>query len=688
MPSSISSIRQMTCTAGCQPSTDQTAWNTPHWTETRGIRFRNGTPEKIGGNVARVFDGNATISGVPRSEYSVQINGKLFTLIGTNTRLYSLIGSQLTNITPVDSDNRVTLGSNPLTSYYHTLASNPFATVNGSNTLTVQDNNANLFNVGDKISISGATTTNGISSTLLNAEHIIRSIVDSTHYTITVSSSATSTGSGGGSSVVRASSVIRINDATLTVEVGDRIKLSGSTSFAGYATGDINREYIVRLVTASYIYVSTDVLPTSSASGGGSAVVYDPPIASGLINVSGRSGYGVGRYGVGRYGVSKTGTSLQYPRIWCFDRYGDYILCSPCNQGNLYYWDGDVNVAPVQVTNSPDAINWFFVDNNIIVTLGANGYENRIKTSDQNGMTVWTATAENQVYDDNIEGADRWIGHINVLGVNLLFTEKHVYTFEYLGFDTAGTSNIWKIRRLGVNCGLIAPLACCVVNGVGYWMGENNFYMYRGGSVEIVPAATQKRATNQRYVFERINKAQAYKSFAWFNEAFEEINFHYTRGNEPDSVARFNITDGTWCNDVMNRTCAERPYQSSIYPSLMDYNGVMYKHECGTDDNGSPLLFSITSNMKNNGKLESRLTAFIPDSVMSGNATVRIRGYQWPQSVTPIKVQDFTITQETGRVEAAFNCRYWTYQISGNELGQDWSSGNWQEEIQTSGDGK
>ena len=213
--------------------------------------------------------------------------------------------------------------------------------------------------------------------------------------------------------------------------------------------------------------------------------------------------------------------------------------------------------------------------------------------------------------------------------------------------------------------------------------------MWRGGNVEIVKAQTQPRATNQRYVFGRMSTNQYGKSFVWYNEPFEEINFHYpSSSGEVDSVSRFNTTDQTWCNDAIQRTCAERPAALKHFPLMGASDGKIYAHEYGADADGDSKQFLFTTNRKNAGKKEARLSAFIPDSTMKGVVTVTINGYQWPQSVTPIKTQSFTVSASSGRVELQFNCRYWSYTIEGDAIGQAFSMGTWQEELQESGDGR
>ena len=78
---------------------------------------------------------------------------------------------------------------------------NPFATVNGSTTVTVTDASGGYTN-GDFVTFSGATTVGGLN---LNGEYQITITgTSTTQYTITAATAATSTATGGGSSVVAA----------------------------------------------------------------------------------------------------------------------------------------------------------------------------------------------------------------------------------------------------------------------------------------------------------------------------------------------------------------------------------------------------------------------------------------------------------------------------------------------------
>jgi len=156
------------------------------------IRFRQGTPEKIGG-WQRISA--TTFQGVCRSLWNwVTLGGQNLLSVGTNLKYYIESGGAYNDITPL----RATL----------TLGSNPFSTTSGSTTVTVTDAAGGYIN-GDFVTFSGATAVGGLD---LNGQYQITTIgTSTTTYTITAASAASSTATGGGASV---SAAYQINVGT------------------------------------------------------------------------------------------------------------------------------------------------------------------------------------------------------------------------------------------------------------------------------------------------------------------------------------------------------------------------------------------------------------------------------------------------------------------------------------------
>ncbi|MDE2233456.1 MAG: hypothetical protein KGJ90_05095 [Patescibacteria group bacterium] len=683
MANPVSEIAYIDIPAGVTPSTDDTAFAAKNYTSSSGIRFRNGRPQKKGGNVQITFDAGNTISGAPRSEYSIDINGKYYQLIGTSYGLYVCIGTTLTNITPLQTSP--TAAASSLSTNYDTLANNPISVTNGSTVVTVADTSASRYQTGDTYTLSGVSgTIGGVAAATLNAAHPIQSTGSNT-VSFVVATTATSTASGGGNAVVRATGLLRMT-VNNTMNNGDRVKVAGATDTGGIVAATyINKEFVIRNVSGTYFDFMTGGTATSSVSGGGGAgAEFYPQIAAGNVDENVGTGYGMGKYGVGLYGVSKTSsTARNYPQIWSFDRFGDYIMMTPGNGGGLYEWSGDVTVAPVLTANAPTAINYMFVTDNTVVVFGNGGTENRITSSDQGNRTVWSGTATNQYFDGTVSGADRLIGAIKLKGVNLIFTQKQSYTFQHIGLP-----NVWSITKLA-NVGMISQNAGWEAYGTAYWMGSSNFYMWNYGTIEIIPSNVFPQSSILKYVFTNLNTSQQSKCFAWCNYIYNEMRFHYpsASSNDPDSVAVCNLFDMSWWPDTESRVSVERPIALFDFPRMADINGNVYNHESGNDDNGSPLSFSLKTNLRNLGKKETKLSAFVPDSIQTGNISVKVDAYQWPNDTMVRSTQTYTVPTPSPRQNFDQQGRFWQYTISGNTLGQNWRMGQWAEERQLGGDG-
>lgn len=156
--------------------------NEGKWYSCDKIRFRQGTPEKIGGWERISAE---TYLGVCRLLVQwATLGGEIFIGVGTHLKFYISNGGDYYDITPIRSS--VTLN-------------NPFDTVNGDATVTVHDT-AHGAITGDFVTFSGAAAVGGLT---LNNEYQV-TVIDVDTYTIEASSNATSTVTGGGGATVSA----------------------------------------------------------------------------------------------------------------------------------------------------------------------------------------------------------------------------------------------------------------------------------------------------------------------------------------------------------------------------------------------------------------------------------------------------------------------------------------------------
>jgi hypothetical protein len=671
-------LKPISVLPGVAPSTDSTPQNTQHYVAADKVRFVDGVPEKIGGWTTLNTLGDFSIEGAVRNVYSYIFNSTTYYLVGTHTNLYRIVGQTLFNATPVQTvtDDY----NNVLSTNYATLGSNPLSVTSGSPIVTVTDA-GHKFRNGDVLNISGATATGGILEASLNGAKSISNCTTNT-YQYNASANATSTATGGGASVVRASRLVSVAHANDFRE-GDNIVVQDvQNTLGGILPTQIEGIRVVRNVTGTTYDIVSDGFATSSVSASGGNYKIFPEIDDGQQNSTSGSGYGMGLYGVGLYGVSKESSTPTPPSIWSFDRFGSLVITTRGNQTGLYSWNNTTGTLPALVTNAPTAINYAFVTDNICVTFGASAQPNRVKWSDQGNLTVWTATAQNQAGEDDIEGAGEFISHAAVRGANLLFTRQQVYSFRYIGKPF-----VFETKIVDPSRGLIARNARVVVNGVAYWMGLDNFYMYRGGNVEVIPSNSYGESTMKEYVFDNIDQNNALKSFAWYNSQFNEIWWHYPSlgAQECDRVVRFNVIDRTWTPDTMNRNAGEYPSVLGSFPYLADNSGNILQHENGTDDNGSPLAFSLTTPFFST---ESKQTAILggvyqDNDISTGNINLTINTKRYPNQTADSSTYPIT----TGNANLIYrkSARYWQYTVSGATLGQSWRSGSWMELIKGSG---
>jgi hypothetical protein len=163
------------------------------WYESDKVRFRQGTPEKIGGWVR--ISAN-TFLGVCRSLWNwVTLGGANLLGVGTNIKFYIEQGGQYYDVTPLRET---------------AVLSNPFTASSGSPTITVNDVNHGC-NAGDYVTFSGAVGLGGnMTATVLNAEFLVATVVDADNYTITAGVNATPSDTGHGGATVTAEYQIHV----------------------------------------------------------------------------------------------------------------------------------------------------------------------------------------------------------------------------------------------------------------------------------------------------------------------------------------------------------------------------------------------------------------------------------------------------------------------------------------------
>jgi hypothetical protein len=185
------------------------------WYESDKVRFRQGTPEKIGG-WQRIND--QTFLGVCRSLYSwTTLASRKYIGVGTNLKFYVTEQVVYSDITPIRSTGVIN--------------ANPFATTDTLTTVTVTDT-AHGAIVGDFVTFSGAAVVAGLD---LNAEYQITVVLDGSTYQIEAASAANATVAAGGGAVVNAAYQINTGPAAQLPAYGWAAGYWGSNAWGNSA---------------------------------------------------------------------------------------------------------------------------------------------------------------------------------------------------------------------------------------------------------------------------------------------------------------------------------------------------------------------------------------------------------------------------------------------------------------------
>ena len=549
------------------------SYTTFGWSDTNRVRFFKYYPQKIGGwiQVAPDVNNSQPIQGTIRSLFSWRDSGGIeHLMIGSSYGLYDYVNGQILNITPL-STTLIPLGANPITTYHATMVNNPFSVTNGSPIVTMDITafpSSAIFQAGDTISISGATAVANITAPQLNTVQLINSVTTTT-ITFGAPEFANATTTGGGASVVVGTQVVTVAYVN-TLMNGDRIKISGATSIGTLLNTDLNIEAVVRNVTGTTFdyYLNSVHYSNSAGAGGGAGVNLQLQIAPGNPTYEDAYGYGGNLYGTGMYGTPRPFIGgFLLPQIWSFDLFGEGIVLTPGNGGNVYSWQGNDSIAPIPLTSggAPTAVNYVFTSHGEAVVFGAGGVPNQITTSDTANLANWTPGASTNAFSATIPGATELIGHGFVRDQDVLFTRDAVYSFNYLGKPI-----LWEVRKISESDGLIAPKAVTSVNDLVFWMGNNDFYVYNGSVYTIIPNNTVKN-----WVYQNMNWGLAYLSFIRPCLEFNEIWFFFPFANsaEPNAYVIYNFEEGTWANGFLTRTAAEEP-SNEARPQYMATSGV------------------------------------------------------------------------------------------------------------------
>ena len=552
------------------------------WYDCDKIRFRQGTPEKIGG-WAPIQSPVVTFQGVCRSLWNwVTLGSQNLIAVGTNLKYYLEQGGAYNDITPIRS--AVTL-------------SGPFATTTGSQTVTVTDANGG-YQTGDFVTFYGGSAVGGITIT---GQYQI-TVASATTYTITVSGNPT-TATGGGT--VRA--VYQINTGPSYVE-----PLTGWGSSTGgsgaWGIGQTSTDAI-RLWSQSNFGEDLVFGPRGGpmyywdATSGVTPVPFTvtiaaPGVVSTSISLSNGTPIRLATTGalptnllVGElyYVVNSSGTTFNLATT----AGGSAITTTGTQSGvHTILINGALLSSYADASNVPLEQNYILVSdiNRFVFAFGANDVASAtfdpmlVRWSDQEDPFNWTPAATNQAGSLRLSRGSEIITATQSRQEILVWTDAALYSLQYVGAPI-----VWGGQLVGENISIASQNSVSYANGVSYWMGKDKFYKYDGRVSPI-------RCDLRRYIFEDINVSQYPQIFSGTNEQFHEIWWFYcSRDSETiDRYVVYNYMEDIWYNGTMART-AWLDSGLRQYPLAATYSHTLVNHEQGVNDNEAGTASAITS---------------------------------------------------------------------------------------------
>jgi hypothetical protein len=467
--------------------------------------------------------------------------------------------------------------------------------------------------------------------------------------------------------------------------VGDYVHYSGAAAVGGIT---INGEYTVTSVTGVDDYVIThSIAATSSVTGGGAAVAYQYEIHVGPVDSVFGLGWGAGTWSTGTWGTARTiSTFLTLARTWKMESWGEDLIAN-YRGGGIYLWVSSVGTGTraALIAGAPATAKGIFVsaENRILVAYGAHS-----GTADDPMLVRWSDSENyaNFVPDviNNVAGSKRLdqgtelLGHAKTRSGVVIQSDSFAWMMT---FD--GPPNTFGWTPLGSNGNLVGPNAMVEADGIVYWMGGRNFYIF-DGSIKILPCEVHN------HVFESINFIQKHKVWAGSNQAFTEIWWLYPSANstECDSYVLYNRQERTWSIGTIGRTAFVG--NSKIFQNAYAFGSdrFLYDHEFGVDADGAAMDATVESGDGEIGEGDQvmRVRKLVPDfKVLSGSISITLKGRKYPQRTQQFSKGPFTVTSSTAYINPKIRARQVALALRSNEVGGNFRCGTFRLELKQSG---
>ena len=660
------------------------------WYISEKVRFRQGTPEKIGG-WNRIS--SSTFIGTCRSLWNwVTLGFQNLMGIGTNQKYYIEQEGDYYDITPIRSTVTLT---------------NPFTATDGSSTITVTDV-AHGCVTGDFVTYSGVGVTGlggNVTATVLKQEFELI-VINADTYTISVSpvvaDASDVAGSPGGGTVTAA---YQINSGPAV-----QVPLSGWGG-GPYSFG-----------TWGFGIDQIDPLRLWSSSNWGEDLIFGPR-GAGLYYWSATTGITTRGVNVNTLGgtvtltiaspcvitlstVLSTGTAIKLATTGA--------LPTGLTAGTTYYLtnvDGLTANLSASLTGSvintsgsqsgthsiselvdvPTVQNYIVVSDasRFVILFGTSDYGTAIldpmliRWSDQESVVNWAPAITNQAGSVRLSHGSEIVTAMQTRQEIVVWTDSAVYSLQYIG-----PPYIWGTQLLADNISIASQNAVATASGRVYWMGVDKFYVY-DGRVQTL------RCDLRRHIFSNIELTQSQQIFAGTNEGFNEVWWFYcTRGEqEIDSYVIYNYLEDIWYYGSLGRTAW---IDSGLrdYPIAATYSNNLVEHENGVDDGTGETLLPIEAYIESaefdieDGQNFGFVWRMVPDLTFDGSTAETPQltmtlygmngsgsGLNQSASKAVTRTSTVTIEQFTNIIYTRIRGRQMIMKIASDGLGVTWQLG-------------
>ena len=701
------------------------------WFDGDFVRFRYGSPEKIGGWQQL---GESKLTGAARALHHWDDNaGIKYAAIGTNRILYAYSGGLYYDIHPI----RVTLTGVNFTS----TSGSPTVTVTCGTNHGLLENDIVLFD--NVTGVTGSSTYNN--ATFEDKKFMVTSVPGGTAFTITMDAneSGTPLSTAGSASVLCYYSVgpaqqlggfgwgaglfggTSIGPATTTLQTaltnttGTTIVLASTSAFPATGTIQIENEFI----TYTNNNTATNTL-TGGARGADGTTAATHSAGVTVTDISNFAGWG---------DPASSDFTID-PGLWVLDNYGTKLIALIYN-GKCFEWDASAANATANratvLPNAPTASRHVLVstpDRHLVffgteTTVGDPTTKDDmfIRFSDQESIDQtdsYTVRAENTAGTQRLADGSKIMGAIKGRDAIYVWTDTALFLMRFVGAPFT-----FSFEQVGTNCGLFGKNAAVEVDGSSYWMSENGFFTY-DGQLKSMPCLVED------YVYDSVNDTSRDLINCGLNNLFGEINWFYCSENSDvvDRVVTYNYLDSSdkrpiWTTGSLARTAWQdssvfnRPhatYYTTGDNNSFDVTGntdgitIYYNQETGTDQiNAGGVVTAIQANilsgdfditqkrsntgqavgtpdLRGDGEYIMRISRFIPDFIsQTGNTQISFTTRAYPNS-TPATT-NFSIDPNTNFKSTRIRARSIALKVSNTGSNEDWKLGTFRLDIAPGG---